>query len=142
MDALNALKLLLTFDPYVYNIIAVSLRVSGMALLLSTLIGIPLGTVLGLADFRGKPVVTALLYTGMGFPPVVIGLFVFLMFSSVGPMGRLGWLFSVKAMITAQTIIAFPLVAGFTMAAVMSVDKNLMQQPWPGHWSLNRKCCS
>ncbi len=128
MEAVNALKLLLTFDPYVYNIIGVSLRVSGIALLFSTLIGIPVGTILGLTHFRGKPFVTALLYTGMGFPPVVIGLFVFLLFSSVGPMGSLGWLFTTKAMITAQTIIAFPLVSGFTMAAVLSVDKNLMKQ--------------
>jgi len=128
MEALNALKLLFTFDPYVYNIIGVSLRVSGMALLFSTLIGIPLGAILGLTTFRGKPFVTALLYTGMGFPPVVIGLFVFLIFSSVGPLGYLGWLFTPRAMITAQTIIAFPLVSGFTMAAVLSVDKNLIKQ--------------
>ena len=124
----ESLKLLIHLDPYVYNIIGVSLRVTGMALLFSTIIGIPVGTLLGLTNFRGKPVVTALLYTGMGFPPVVIGLFVFIMFSSVGPMGHLGWLFTVNAIIIGQTIIAFPLVSGFTMAAVMSVDKNLMKQ--------------
>ncbi|MGI5876890.1 MAG: ABC transporter permease [Dethiobacteria bacterium] len=128
MEGLDALKLLLTLDPYVYNIIGVSLRVSGLALLFSTIIGIPLGTILGLANFRGKPFITALLYTGMGFPPVVIGLVVFLLYSSVGPMGYLGWLFTTKAMVTAQTIISFPLVSGFTMAAVMSVDKNLIKQ--------------
>ncbi len=124
----ESLILLLTFDPYVYNIIGLSLRLSGIALVLSTLIGVPLGTILGLTNFRGKPIVTALLYTGMGFPPVVVGLFVFLLLSSVGPLGQLGWLFSVKAIIAAQTIIAFPLTAGFTMAAVMAVDKNLMKQ--------------
>jgi tungstate transport system permease protein len=70
----------------------------------------------------------ALLYTGMGFPPVVIGLFVYLMFSRSGPIGDLGWLFTPKAIIVAQTIISFPLVAGFTMAAVMGVDPNLRQQ--------------
>ncbi len=124
----ESLRLLLEFDPYVYNIIGVSLRVAGLALLFSTLIGIPLGTILGLNNFRGKPVVTALLYTGMGFPPVVVGLFVFIIFSSVGPMGHLGWLYNVEAIITAQTIIAFPLIAGFTMAAVMQVDRNLLSQ--------------
>lgn len=128
MEGLDALKLLFTLDPYVYKIIGVSLRVSGLALFFSTIIGIPLGTILGLTHFRGKPFVTALLYTGMGFPPVVIGLVVFLIYSSVGPMGYLGWLFTTKAMVTAQTIIAFPLVSGFTMAAVMSVDKNLINQ--------------
>jgi len=124
----ESLMLLLTLDPYVYDIIGLSLRVTGFALLFSTLIGVPLGTFLGLTNFRGKPLITALLYTGMGFPPVVIGLFVFIMFSAAGPLGHLGWLFSVRAIITAQTIIAFPLIAGFTMAAVMSVDKNLMKQ--------------
>ena len=124
----ESLQLLLELDPYVYNIIGVSLQVTGMALLFSTLIGIPVGTVLGLNNFRGKPLVTALLYTGMGFPPVVIGLFVFIMFSSVGPMGHLGWLYNIEAIVTAQTIIAFPLIAGFTMAAVMQVDRNLMKQ--------------
>ncbi|MGI6038291.1 MAG: ABC transporter permease [Limnochordia bacterium] len=128
MGLMESIQLLVGRDPYVYDIIGVSLHVSGIALLFSTLIGIPLGAVLGLTNFPGKALVTALLYTGMGFPPVVIGLFVFLMFSSVGPLGHLGWLYSVKAMITAQTIISFPLVAGFTMAAVMSVDRNLMKQ--------------
>ncbi len=124
----ESLKLLFTFDPYVYNIIGLSLRITGIALLFSTLIGVPVGTVLGLTNFRGKPLVSALLYTGMGFPPVVIGLFVFIMFSAAGPFGYLGWLFTPKAIITGQTIISFPMVAGFTMAAVMSVDKNLMRQ--------------
>lgn len=124
----ESLKLLFTFDPYVYNIIGLSLRITGIALLFSTLIGVPVGTVLGLTNFRGKPIVSALLYTGMGFPPVVVGLFVFIMFSAAGPLGHLGWLFTPKAIITGQTIISFPMVAGFTMAAVMSVDKNLMRQ--------------
>lgn len=124
----ESVRLLFSLDPYVYDIIAVSLRVSGIALFFSTLIGVPLGALLALSRFRGKHVVTALLYTGMGFPPVVVGLFVFLLLSASGPLGSLRWLFTVNAMITAQTIIAFPLVAGFTMAAVASVDRNLMRQ--------------
>lgn len=124
----ESIRLLFSGDPYVYDIIAVSLRVSGIALFFSTLIGVPLGALLALSRFRGKQVITALLYTGMGFPPVVVGLFVFLLLSASGPLGSLRWLFTVNAMITAQTIIAFPLVAGFTMAAVASVDRNLMRQ--------------
>ena len=69
-----------------------------------------------------------LIYTGMGFPPVVVGLFVYLILSRSGPMGGLGWLFTPPAIIVAQTIISLPLVAGFTMAAVMGVDPNLRQQ--------------
>jgi tungstate transport system permease protein len=115
------------------EIILLSLQVSGIALLFSTLIGIPLGAYMGLARFSGRRLVIALLYTGMGFPPVVIGLFVYVFLSRSGPLGSLNWswlpaLFTPAAMILAQTIIAFPLVAGFTMAAVMGVDPQLRQQ--------------
>jgi len=110
-----------------------SLRVSGTALLFSTLIGIPLGAALGLSRFFGRRMVIALLYTGMGFPPVVVGLFVYLMLSRSGPLGQLNSplipsLFTPGAMIVAQTVISFPLVAGFTMAAVMGVDPQLRLQ--------------
>ncbi len=110
------------------RIVSLSLRVTGAALLFSTLAGIPLGSWLGLKRFIGRQLVIALLYTGMGFPPVVVGLFVYLMLSRSGPLGSLGWLFTPRAMIVAQVIISLPLVAGFTMAAVMGVDPNLRQQ--------------
>jgi len=110
------------------RIVSLSLRVTGTALLFSTLVGIPLGSWLGLRRFVGRQLVVALLYTGMGFPPVVVGLFVYLMLSRSGPLGSLGWLFTPAAMIVAQVIISFPLVSGFTMAAVMGVDPNLRQQ--------------
>ena len=115
------------------EIVVLSLKVSGTALALSTLIGIPIGVFMGLKRFVGRRFVVALLYTGMGFPPVVIGLFVYLLLSRSGPLGSLNWplipqLFTPAAMVMAQTIIAFPLVAGFTMAAVMGVDPGLRQQ--------------
>jgi tungstate transport system permease protein len=115
------------------EIISLSLKVSGIALLFSTLIGIPLGAFMGLTRFIGRRLVIALLYTGMGFPPVVIGLIVYVLLSRSGMIGSLNWdqlpaLFTPAAMILAQTIIAFPLVAGFTMAAVMGVDPQLRQQ--------------
>jgi tungstate transport system permease protein len=115
------------------EIVSLSLRVSGTALFFSALIGIPLGVAMGLSRFVGRRVVVALLYTGMGFPPVVIGLFVYLMLSRKGPLGSLNlpWipsLFTPGAMIVAQIIIAFPLIAGFTMAAVMGVDPQLRRQ--------------
>jgi tungstate transport system permease protein len=116
-----------------YEIVLLSLTVSGVALFFSTLVGIPLGALMGLTRFPGRKIFIALLYTGMGFPPVVIGLFVYLLLSRGGPLGSLNWdwlptLFTPGAMILAQTIISFPLVAGFTMAAVMGVDPNLRQQ--------------
>ena len=88
----------------------------------------PIGAALGLSRLRVRGLVTALLYTGMGLPPVVVGLFVYLMLSRSGPFGMLSWLFTSSAMIVAQVIIAFPLVAGLTMAAVQSVDPALRVQ--------------
>jgi len=115
------------------EIIWLSLRVSGTALLISTLIGVPFGLWVGLKRFTGRRLIAALLYTGMGFPPVVIGLVVYLLLSRNGWLGAqnlsfLPELFTPAAMILAQTIIALPLVAGFTMAAVMGVDPDLRTQ--------------
>ncbi len=115
------------------DIILLSLQVSGIALLLSTMIGVPLGIWMGLNRFKLRRLLTAVLYTGMGFPPVVIGLFVYILLSRNGMLGSLNLdivpeLFTPGAMIVAQTIIAFPLVAGFTMAAVIGVDPQMRSQ--------------
>lgn len=124
----EAIRLILAGDPALLQIIVLSLQVSGVALLFSALVGVPVGSWLGLRRFRGRWLVMALIYTGMGFPPVVVGLFVYLFLSRSGPLGELGWLFTPNAMVVAQTIISFPLVAGFTMAAVMGVDPDLRRQ--------------
>jgi len=115
------------------DIVLLSLRVSGIALIFSTLIGVPVGAIIGLNRFIGRRLGAAVLYTGMGFPPVVIGLFVYILLSRTGPLGNLNSilipdLFTPGAMVLAQTIISFPLVAGFTMAAVMSVSPALRTQ--------------
>ncbi len=145
---LEALRLILESDPEVLEIVVLSLQVSGGALFISTLLGIPIGALLGLARFVGRQAVLAFLYTGMGFPPVVIGLFVYLFLSRSGPLGSLNSpllpaLFTPAAMIVAQTIIALPLVAGFTMAAVMGVDPQLRLQVralgatrWQSLWAI------
>jgi tungstate transport system permease protein len=120
-------------DAELLQIITLSLQVSGIALLISTLIGVPVGVFLGLNRFVGRRLLTALIYTGMGFPPVVVGLFVYLLLSRSGPLGSLHWsfipaLFTPAAMVVAQVIIALPLVTGYTMSAVMGVDPHLRQQ--------------
>lgn len=125
---LEAIRLILTLDPELMRIVALSLQVTGAALVVSAILGIPLGCWLGLHRFIGRRLVIAFLYTGMGLPPVVVGLFVYLLLSHSGPLGALNWLFTPKAMFIAQVIISFPLVTGFTMAAVMGVDPNLRQQ--------------
>jgi tungstate transport system permease protein len=124
----QAVQLLLGGDPETWQIIALSLRVSGLALLFSALIGIPCGALLGLRPFPGQRLVVALVYTGMGLPPVVVGLLVYLLLSRSGPLGFLGWLFTPSAMVLAQTIISLPLIAGFTMAAVQGLDPALRVQ--------------
>lgn len=124
----QAIQLILALDPALAQIVALSLQVSGMALALSALMGIPLGAWLGLTRFRARGLVIALIYTGMGLPPVVVGLFVYLIFSHSGPLGNLNWLFTPNAMVVAQVIIALPLVVGFTMAAVLGIDPDLRRQ--------------
>jgi tungstate transport system permease protein len=109
-------------------IIFLSLRVTGAALALCTVAGVPIGAVLGLSRIPGRRLVTAILYTGMGLPPVVVGLFVYLLLSRSGPLGALGWLFTPKAMVVAQTVISFPLVTGLSMTAIQSVDPAFRQQ--------------
>ncbi len=109
-------------------IIFLSLRVTGIALAICTLSGVPIGAILGLARIPGRRLVTAVLYTGMGLPPVVVGLFVYLLLSRSGPLGALGWLFTPRAMILAQAVISFPLVTGLTMTAIRSVDPSFRQQ--------------
>jgi tungstate transport system permease protein len=116
------------FDAELWSILWLSLRVAGTALLLSVALGVPLGAWLGLARFRGKRLVTAVVYTGMGLPPVVVGLAVYLLLSRSGPLGFLEWLFTPRAMILAQSVLALPLVAGITLSAVAAVPEDLSLQ--------------
>jgi tungstate transport system permease protein len=102
--------------------------VTTIALAISALIGVPGGAAMALARFPGKRIFTAFIYTGMGLPPVVVGLAVYLLLSRAGPLGSLGWLFSPRAMVVAQVIIATPLVIGVTMSAVLAVDPTLGAQ--------------
>lgn len=111
-----------------WEIIRLTLTVSGIALIISAALGIPVGTWLGLGRFRGRSWVRAVIYTGMGFPPVVVGLAVYLLLSRQGPLGGLGWLFTPAGMILAQVVIAFPIVAGLTSAALEALDPELPLQ--------------
>ena len=111
-----------------WPIVLLSLQVSGTALIISAVLGIPLGARLALRPVPGQRLIELLIYTGMGLPPVVVGLVVYLLLSRSGPLGWLAWLFTPAAMITAQTIIALPLVIGLTMTAVGGVDPALRLQ--------------
>jgi len=125
----NAIRLLIALDPALLEIVGLTLQVTGGALLLAVVMGIPLGVGLGLSRrIPAAGCVVPLIYTGMGLPPVVVGLFVYLFLSNPGPFGDWHWLFTPAAMIVAQTIIALPLVIGLTLTAVQSVDPMLPLQ--------------
>jgi tungstate transport system permease protein len=110
------------------DIISLSLFVSGVALFIATVIGVPLGAMLALRRVLFKKIITLIIYTGMGLPPVVVGLAVYIFLSREGALGWLGWLFTPSAMITAQVIIALPLVIGLTASAVENVNPELRLQ--------------
>lgn len=134
----EALKLLFSLDAPTFEIIGLSLRVSGISLVLAALIGIPLGYLIGTRRFRGRGTVVAVINTGMGLPPVVVGLVVYMLVSRSGPIADVyaNWfsqtmprlLYTVPAMIIAQVIISTPLVTGVTLAAVASVPTELRLQ--------------
>jgi tungstate transport system permease protein len=115
-------------DAELVPVILLSLEVTGAALLLASAAGVPLGAWLGLARFRGRRAAEAVVYTGMGIPPVVVGLLVYLLLARGGPLGALQWLFTANAMVLAQTLIALPLVAGITMTSVAAVPGEMPLQ--------------
>lgn len=124
----NAFHLLTTGDARVWPVILLSLAVSGSAVGIASVIGVPLGYVLGMSRFAGRGVLLLLVNTAMGFPPVVIGLFVYMALSRSGPLGALNWLFTPQGMVLAQVILATPLVIGVSAAAVSSVPRDLRLQ--------------
>ena len=109
------------------EIVVRTLQVSISAVLLASALAIPLGTFLGMREFPAKRIVLTVLYTGMGLPPVVVGLVVYLLLSHQGPLGWLHWLFTPSAMVLAEMLLAVPLVAGVTMTAVSAVDRSIRE---------------
>jgi tungstate transport system permease protein len=125
---LRAFTLLVTLDPEVIRITLLSLAVSGTATLLSVLLGCSAGTALALARFPGRRILVSLVNTGMGLPPVVVGLFVTVLIWRGGPLGFLGILYTPAAMIVAQTILAVPVVTGITLSSIQQLPKELRLQ--------------
>ncbi len=124
----EALRLIVGGDSGLWEIVLLTIITSGSALLIAAILGVPVGAWLGLRSFRGEGWLNSLIYTGMGFPPVVVGLVVFLLLSRQGPLGGLDWLFTPQAMILAQTILAIPLIIGVTMSAVHAISPTLRNQ--------------
>ena len=114
----SALHLVLTADPALMAIVRLALIVSLSAVFFAALIGIPLGALIALADFRGRDGAIVLLNTLMGLPPVVIGLAVYLALSRSGPLGEWGLLFTPQAMVIAQTILVTPIIAALARQTI------------------------
>jgi len=124
----KAIAMLASLDREVLEITWLSLKVSGIATLISLLIGISGGTVMALTNFPGKRLLVTLVNTGMGLPPVVAGLFVTILLWRNGPLGFLEILYTPTAMIVAQAVIATPIVMGITLASIQNLPANLRLQ--------------
>ena len=124
----KALELLLRLDPEVLRITWLSLRVSGIATLISVVLGLGLAVLMALNEFPGKRLVIALVNTGMGLPPVVVGLFITVFLWRNGPLGFLGILYTPAAIILAQAVIATPIIAGLGLAALQHLPPGLRLQ--------------
>ena len=112
----------------IFEVALLTAQVSGTATCLSVLLGMPLGLWLGICEFPGKRVISSLVNYGMGLPPVVVGLVVSLLLWRYGPLGDWQLMYTPTAMVLAQTLIALPIVIGFTMAAILSLDPKLRLQ--------------
>ena len=121
----EALALLLGGDPELYGIIARTLLISGTATLIAMLAGIPIGYALARGSFPGRTVLLGMVNTGMGMPPVVVGLVVWLLLTRSGPFGAWELIYTPQAMIIAQLVIATPLVVGFTAASIQALPAQL-----------------
>ncbi len=124
----KALELVLTLDPEVLGITALSLEISASATLVSVLVGVTAGTAIALARFPGKRLLVSVVNTGMGLPPVVVGLFVSILLWRNGPLGALGLLYTPTAIVIAQAVIATPIVTGITIGAIQGLPPSLRLQ--------------
>jgi tungstate transport system permease protein len=124
----EAIRLLLSGDPEVWQITFLSIGISGIATLLSVVIGLPLGTWLALGKLRGKGCFLSVINTGMALPPVVVGLWVSIFLWRSGPLGDLHLIYTPAAIVIAQLIIAAPLMIGLTVTALQQLNPNLQLQ--------------
>jgi tungstate transport system permease protein len=129
LDGLReAFRLLVTLDPEVVRIVVLSLKVSGIATLVALLVGLSGGVALAFLRFPGRNIVVAAVNTGMGVPPVVVGLFVSILLWRNGPLGALELLYTPAAMIVAQVVIATPIIMGISLAALQALPEKLRWQ--------------
>ncbi len=126
--ALISLQLLTQLDPVLWSIVGRSLWVSVLATALACSLGLVLGAWLGVSRFAGRDVLLTVLNTLLALPSVVVGLLVYLLLSRTGPLGHLGWLFSLKAMVLAQAVLVLPVVTALTRQCVEDAERNHGEQ--------------
>jgi tungstate transport system permease protein len=124
----QAIELLFKLNPDVVEITLLSVRLSGVATIISLVIGIPFGTLLAMSHFPGRNFLLSLVNTGMGLPPVVVGLLVSIFLWRSGPLGDFQWIYTPTAIVIAQVILAAPVVSGLTAAALQQLDPRLRLQ--------------
>ena len=127
-SAATAFSLITSLDPVLAGIVVRSLAVSALACLMASGAGLLLGAWLGVSRFRGRGAVLALLNTALALPSVLVGLVVYLLLSRSGPLGFLGWLFSFKAMVLAQTILVLPVVTALVRQMIDDADRSHGEQ--------------
>lgn len=139
-------RLLVAGDGAVHEVTLLSLQVSLVATAVSLVIGVPIGALLALTRFPGRNLVLGAVNTGMGLPPVVVGLFVALFLWRSGPFGNLQLIYTPAAIILAQIVIAVPLVTGVSLAGVQQLNPKLYLQAlalgatrWQAIWLLLRE---
>ncbi len=115
-------------DPRLWQIVALSLGVSLSAVAIATLVGMPLGAAIAVGRFPGRQALIVVLNALMGLPPVVVGLFIYLLLSRAGPLGDLGLLFTPPAMVIAQTVLVLPIIAALTRQAVEDAWREYEEQ--------------
>jgi len=148
---ITGIELLVTLNPDLREIVGLSLYVSLTAVAIASLVGMPLGALVATTRFPGRGLVVVVLNAFMGLPPVVVGLFVYLLLSRAGPLGELGLLFTPTAMIIAQTILVLPIIAALTRQTIADLNaeyvdylgslrvgraQSIMTLLWEGRYSL------
>lgn len=126
---IKSIELIISLDPEVLQITFLSLRISLLAVFYASIIGIPLGIIFGTKKFSGKGFILIIVNTGMSFPPVVMGLLIFILFSRTGPLGQLGFdiLLTESVMIIAQLLLAIPIIIGLITSAVSKIDASIRE---------------
>lgn len=124
----DAIEYVFEFGPELRAIISLTLVVAGLATAIGVLLGVPFGVWLGLARFRGRSLLLALVNTGMGIPPVLAGLLLLILLWNNGVLGSWGALYTPGAMVAAQALLAFPIAAGITAGAVRNLSVDAQEQ--------------